>query len=410
MNNSDILNNQINDRILQEKVNSIGEEHLSGNAYSAEMMQQELVEQMKVVRERIKNIQSSLQKNEENKKNLLIELRKNENIFESLMKQTNSIKLGMSVNNDILKQSKKDEKNIAKNDKKLDELDKKIVDKERELKELGSAANGLSARRFKKREERIKSELSRLKEKRGTIQQRQRKIINSRLESYFKKVDSKSRKYGKTHAIEELRLERNSSLEERMNIKQNKIQDLENKALSSGRIKGSVYSVRGKVSYVSKGALASYCKLLSKKDGVLNSMRRVDKSVIDRVHRTYGDDFVNGGRGSIPNTDIVQEEENVIEEEIFVDNTIVEDNSIIEDNTIVNNNSNDMEDGIRIDVPLGLDVNSIIHILMIQKQYGNHCYAIFNDIKLDNFEFDSEEEMLESYNEDMMNKGKGMSR
>jgi len=403
MNNSDILNNNINDRNLEEMANSISKKHVDGNVYSAEMMQQELVEQMKVVRSRIKNIQDSLQKNEENKKNLLIELRKNENIFETLMKKTNSINLGIGVNKEVLNENKITEKLISINDNKLNELDKKIVNKERELKELGSAANALSARRFKKREERLKNELVRLKEKKGTIQQRQRKIINNRLESYYKKVDSKSRKYGKTHAIEELRLERNSSLEEKINIQENKIQNLEDKALSSGRVKSSVYSVRSKVSYAKKGVLVGYCKLLNKKDGVLNSMRRVDKSVIDRVHMTYGNDFVNGGRGSISNTDKVQEEKNVIEE-------IVVDNTIVEANAIVNNNANDMDDGIRIDVPMGSDVADIVRTLMYQKQYGNHCYAIFNNIKLDNFEYDSEEEMLESYNEDMMNNGKGMSR
>lgn len=294
MNNSDILNNRINDNLLNSVIKNSSDNHINGQTYSAEILKDDLIKQLKDTRKRITEIQQQIRDNEENRKKLLIELRKHENIFERLMLQVNSIDMGSSVNQENFGYIGNKEKSILKNDKKLADFDSEIAEKEAQINNLRGSSNLLSAKRLKKREERLKNQLLRLKDKKGIIEDKQRRIINSKLDKYYKNVLKESKKFGKTHAIEELRLDRDSELRERISSSLTNAKSFEIHSNNSGRVIGSAYALRSKISYANQGILKQYCKLLSKKDGVLNSFRRVDKSVIERVHMNYGFDFVNG--------------------------------------------------------------------------------------------------------------------
>ena len=388
MNQSDILEHTLLFNELDRMDRNRTSSHEVGNATSSEIVYDNLISQMKILKEEILNIQKQLIDNDKNRKQLLIKLRKNEESFRSLMVQASRIDLNSSISKDSLTTVKDKEKSIAKKDDKIRELDQRIDLKKNEIDHLGQISNQLSRRRLKKREEKLKNELVRLQKKRGSIEERQRKIINSRLHKYYQSVIKKSKKFGRVHAVEEMRLERNNSLNEKIMSAQKQKEHFEDVSHDSNLFVSGIYNFRGFFSYAHQGMLNSYCKVLNTKDGVLNSFRRVDKNVINRVHLIYGNDFDSSNQHDNISNDIIGEE---VKKE---DSNIISNN----DNIVTSQQQNySMDEGMEITVTSDSRIEDIAQTLMLQKQYGNHCYAIFNNIKFDNMEYDSVNEIIDAY-------------
>ena len=368
----------MNEMYIDDMLKNISEvsndDHDKANAYSAEILREQLIIKMQEVNDNIKKIRYQLSENESVRKSLLVELRKNEKVFNDLVEQIKNIDLSKSVDSE--------NKDVSVNDKLLEELDEKIIEKNNLIEELASDS-GLERVDYKKKENKLRSDLERLKNKRGVILSRQRRIVNSKLDKYYRRILNDSKAYGEVHASEELRLRRNNIIEniktdiDYMRYRYNHMADS-----SSDKIVGSFYKVGGAVSYASKKLLEQYCKILQKKDGVLNSFRVVDDSVLISARESYNSDFRNGSRS------------------FFAGN----------DRNVVSIDKDTVKGPFLFDPYGGTNIEYIAKELIVHKSYGRHCFAWYNGIVLDNMMFNSIGEIVEYCNSYIGNNSKKVSK
>lgn len=417
MNQNDVINNSIMFNTFDEFSKKYSDEHVKNQTYSSEILYHSLVEQLKEIRDNIKVIQQEIETTENNKKKLLSELRKNEKMFRTLLDKLQSVRLNLNVDSNNLNISKKKEIRIRTDDDKLNNLDFEIAKKEQDLKGLKNYSNRLSKRRFEKRAAKLKRNIERLKDKRSSINDRQIKIINAKLSSYYSKLAKEAKIYGRSHAIEELRLERFSRLDDKCRLANKNISEYEIRANNSSFFVSKFLEVKKAFSYVHKGILDKYCIYLRHKDSLLNSMRRVDPKIAEKVRMMYSDSFDSVIRNTnvsnisvepVINDENKKEENKVVQSTVeFISQPIVQPVSNVDkaDGHKVNN------DGIEITIKDNDNINSIANSLMLQKIYGVHAYAIINGIKYDNEEYDNIDEIIEAYNDELaLNNTQGRSK
>ena len=410
MNQNDVINNSIMFNTFDELSKKDSDTHIKNQTYSSEIFYHNLVEQLKEVRGNIRNIQQEIEKTENNKKKLLSDLRKNERIFRELLDKLQSVRLNSSVDTDNLNISNKSEIKIKKDDDKLNNLDSEIAKKKEDLESLSNYSNLLSKRRFKKREEKLKIDIERLSKKKNVIKDRQTKIINSKLNSYYSKLAKKSKAYGREHAIEELRLERFSRLDDKSRLANKNISEYEMKAKNSSFFVSKFLEVKKAFSYAHKGILNKYCIYLKHKDSILNAMRRVDPKIAEQVRMMYSDSFdsviKDTNVSNIP-VEPVDDEENKKEENKVVQSTV----EPISQSIVQPVKSSVDKDAIELSIQPNSDINMVANALMLQKSYGVHCYVVFNGIKYDNEEYDNVDEIIEAYQDELtLNSTQGRSK
>lgn len=369
MNSYDIQVNAVNNERLSDLVSSKNK-HDIGNAYSAEMLRDEFIRKMQEISKNIKNIREELQKNDDVKKKLLAELRANEKLFNDLMVLTQNIDLTESISLETVEGLNIRRSSVSSTDEKLANIDKKISEKQSELESLKATDSIFSSKRLEKKKAKLSHEISRLRNKQGNLKDKHSIIIDFKLDSYYRKLNREAKKYGKIHAIEEFRIERDNDLEDRINKHEDKFDSYMEKAdESSNKLVSSIYRVGGLVSYSKSAMLKKYCEFLAKKDGLLNSFRRVDASVIEHVRSNYS----RNSNISISDVDLDIDE--------------------LDNDELSNSNS----------MPLFIPPNSnnieyVANSLMINKSNGIRSHAIFNGIKFDNLEYDSVKDIIDDYN------------
>lgn len=410
MNQNDVINNSIMFNTFDELSKKDSDTHIKNQTYSSEIFYHNLVEQLKEVRGNIRNIQQEIEKTENNKKKLLSDLRKNERIFRDLLNKLQSVKLNSSVDTDYLNISNKSEIKIKKDDDKLNNLDSEIAKKKEDLESLSNYSNLLSKRRFKKREEKLKRDIERLSNKKNVIKDRQTKIINSKLNSYYSKLAKKSKAYGREHAIEELRLERFSRLDDKSRLANKNISEYGMKAKNSSFFVSKFLEVKKAFSYAHKGILNKYCIYLKYKDSILNAMRRVDPKIAEQVRMMYSDSFdsvIKDTNVSNISVEPVDDDENKKEENKVVQSTV----EPISQSIVQPVKSNVDKDAVELSIQPNSDINMVANALMLQKSYGVHCYVVFNGIKYDNEEYDNVDEIIEAYQDELtLNSAQGRSK
>lgn len=205
-------------------------------------------------------------------------------------------------------------------------------------------------------------------------------------------------------------MERFSRLDDKGRLANKNISEYQMKAENSNFFVSKFLEIKKFFSYAHKGILDKYCIYLKHKDSILNDMRRVDPKIVEQVRMMYSDSFgsviQNTNVSNIPVEPIIENEDKKEENEVVQSNAESISQSVVQPVK-----SNDDKDAVELSIQPNSDINMVANALMLQKSYGVHCYAVFNGIKYDNEEYDSVDEIIEAYQDELaLNSVQGRSK
>ena len=263
------------------------DEHMFGNSYSSELVISAIDEEIDRVSEDVKSLEDAIKEVNLKDKKLREELQRKKALLEILKGN----KKELSVSNSL-------DEGSVKLDRGINDTEMRLKQKEAELDRLGQVRinNARTKRVVESKKARLQREVMKLKAKQGSMMAKQRKAVNKKLNSMYKRSEKEARITGNRESRQVFREERDRELESLKRTYQDDMNRFVSRS-DKGIIGSQIRKANFMISYYKYNLVSKYCVLLKKKDARVDGLRqlpdRVKDAIMNSINNTYA---VAGGR------------------------------------------------------------------------------------------------------------------